>query len=108
MSDQIRCSGCGYNKPTSEEICLRCLATCKVELNNLPHLLIQAGDYLQPGSGGRGSSSGERTIGVNVSALDFVQGADLLHLALDDLLEVPGMSQQAGEGRVHRLAEHQA
>ena len=118
MSDQIRCSGCGYNKPTSEEICLRCLATCKVELNNLPHLLIQAGDYLQPGSGGRGSSSGERTIGVNVSALDFVQGADLLGtlygwqdltrdlLGLEERLTLRGDVQAKVENAVEFLQVH--
>ena len=78
MTDQIRCFGCGYNKPESEVTCLRCLTTCKIELANLPILLRQAGGFLQPGSGGRGSSSGERTIGVNVSALDFVAGHDLL------------------------------
>ena len=78
MTDQIRCYGCNYLKPESEVTCLRCLATCKIELANLPILLRQAEGYLQPGNGGQGSSSGERTIGVNVSALDFVTGHDLL------------------------------
>ena len=78
MTDQIRCYGCNYLKPESEVTCLRCLATCKIELANLPILLRQAEGYLQPGNGGQGSSSGERTIGVNVSALDYVTGHDLL------------------------------
>ena len=33
---------------------------------------------LLPGNGGAGSSSGERTIGVNVSALSFIAGDDIL------------------------------
>ena len=78
MTNQIRCYGCNYLKPESEVTCLRCLATCKIELANLPILLRQAEGYLQPGNGGHGSSSGERTIGVNVSALDYVAGHDLL------------------------------
>ena len=74
----LRCSGCGFPKPESEVTCLRCLTTAKIQLADLPILLRQAEGFLQPGNGGRGSSSGERTIGVNVEALNFITGHDLL------------------------------
>ena len=82
MSDQIRCFGCGYNKPISEVTCLRCLATCKIELANLPILLRQADtdDFLQPkrsGLGG-GSRSGRIPPGHDENTMDYVAGHDLL------------------------------
>ena len=47
-------------------------------LNLIPTFSQMAGECLIPGSGGRGSSSGERTIGINVTALDFNMGSDIL------------------------------
>jgi hypothetical protein len=118
MSNQIRCHGCGYQRPESEVICLRCLTTCKIELANLPILLREAGKHLQPGNGGQGSSSGERTIGVNVSALDFVAGHDLLGtlyawqdltrdlLGLEERLTLRGDVQAKVENAVEFLQVH--
>ena len=79
MTNQIRCYGCNYLKPESEVTCLRCLTTCKIELANLPILLRHASNFLQPGNGGHGSSSNERTIGVNPQALNYVAGHDQLN-----------------------------
>lgn len=80
MKSQIRCYGCGFQRPESEEICLRCLTNCKIELADLPILLRKAGDFLQPTRGGigSGSSSGQIPSGHNDPAMNFVQGADLL------------------------------
>ena len=71
MSDQIRCFGCGFQKPISEVTCLRCLTTCKSELANLPKLHLLASAFLAPGKTSRGSSSNEMTIGISVKALDY-------------------------------------
>lgn len=117
MSNQIRCVGCGYNRPESEITCLRCLTTCKIELANLPILLREAEKFLQPGQSG-GSSSGERTIGVNVSALDFVAGHDLLDvlyswqdlirelLVLEPRLHLRGSVQARVENAVEFIQVH--
>lgn len=46
-------------------------------LTLIPKFSHLAGECLIPGSGGHGSSSGERTIGINVTALDFNMGTFL-------------------------------
>lgn len=58
--DQILCNGCARHLR-------RCLA-------DLPTQLKQARQYLAPSKGGHGTNSGEPTIGVNVTALDWVTG----------------------------------
>jgi hypothetical protein len=47
-------------------------------LRELPNLQFEAGFYLEPGRGGDGSVSAERSIGINVNALDFSMATDLL------------------------------
>ena len=98
--------------------CLRCLTTAKIQLSELPILLREAGEFLQPGNGGRGSSSGERTIGVNVEALNFITGHDILgvlygwqdlirdHLAMHDRLVLLGPVQSKVERAVEFLQVH--
>jgi hypothetical protein len=47
-------------------------------LQEIPELHWQAGYFLQPARTGSGTVSQERSIGVNVNALDFVMATDLL------------------------------
>lgn len=61
-------------------ICPRCANRIHVELDDLMELWTLAHGELLPGGGGHGSSSGERTIGVNLQALNFIAGNDILNL----------------------------
>ena len=60
--------------------CHSCNAKMRQALKELPELQRQAGFYLEPGRSGTGSVSAERSIGVNVNALDFHMGNDLLSI----------------------------
>lgn len=73
------CKNCNRGKCTeSQNICTKChIAFCEA-LTAIPLLAKEAGECLLPGNGGRGSSSGERTIGINVTALDYNMGSDIL------------------------------
>lgn len=59
-------------------LCQRCHARLHAQLDDLAELWSAAHGELLPGNGGQGSSSGERTIGLNVSALSFIAGDDIL------------------------------
>jgi hypothetical protein len=61
-------------------ICPKCVDTCRRQLGELVALHKLAGDamVLLPGNSSRGSKSGERTIGLNTSALSFSQGAEIV------------------------------
>jgi hypothetical protein len=49
-----------------------------VWLTNIPELQYQAGFYIEPGRSGSGAVSAERSIGVNVNALDYSMAIELL------------------------------
>jgi hypothetical protein len=49
-----------------------------VWLTNIPELQYQAGFYIEPGRSGSGTVSAERSIGVNVNALDYSMAIELL------------------------------
>ena len=76
------CATCRFPMDYEEAICPRCVATCKRQLTAIPelHKLASKAQNLLPGNGGRGSQSGIRTIGLNVDALDFSQGQDLMDI----------------------------
>ena len=86
--DTVPCTTCRFPKKSEEKFCPRCVATCKKQLRVLAELHKFAGMSLRPGNGGRGSRSGNRTIGLNVDALDFSQGKELVDILSDwkDLL----------------------
>ena len=50
----------------------------RVTLEDLPVLLFECGIALTPGTGGNGSSGSELSIGVNVAALSWLEGSDVL------------------------------
>lgn len=61
-----------------EVSCGGCIKKVRQALSELPELHWQAGFYLEPSRTGSGTVSAERSIGVNVNALDFVVATDLL------------------------------
>lgn len=58
--------------------CNGCTVKMRKALQEIPELHWQAGYFLQPARTGSGTVSQERSIGVNVNALDFVMATDLL------------------------------
>jgi hypothetical protein len=69
---------CNVCKSEVESECRRCLARMKSVLLELPRLQYEAGFYLEPSRSGSGAVSAERSIGINVNALDFSMATDLL------------------------------
>lgn len=55
--------------------CRKVLITCLVAI---PTLQVLAADHIAPGRSGSGGVSAERSIGVNVNALDYVMARELL------------------------------
>jgi hypothetical protein len=60
--------------------CVVCELKVKSCLVELPALQYEAGHHLAPARTGSGAVSSERSIGINVNALDFSMATDLLHL----------------------------
>lgn len=58
--------------------CPSCYSRMRSVLKELPHLQFEAGFYLEPSRSGSGAVSAERSIGINVNALDFSMATDLL------------------------------
>lgn len=73
----MKCNIC--DKPSKVEgVCYKCQFRISGHLMALPDLQATASDYLRPGRSGNGSVSAERSIGINVSALDFSMATELL------------------------------
>ena len=73
----MNCQLC--DKPSKVEgVCHRCRSKVSLALSALPDLQVTAAQYLSPGRSGNGSVSAERSIGINVSALDFSMATELL------------------------------
>ena len=79
IDTQFSCPLCNF-AINAEGLCIRCHNRMHVQLDDLLELWKAAHDELLPGKGGHGSSSGERTIGLNVAALSFIAGDDILGL----------------------------
>ena len=75
----MQCAICN-RQSKDKAACIRCLARVRAALAELPELHWQAGFFLQPGRTGSGIVSAERSIGINVNALDFVMANDLLSI----------------------------
>jgi hypothetical protein len=61
-----------------EGACVKCRMRIESHLIELPALHHESSDFIAPGKSGNGSISSERSIGVNVSALDFSMATELL------------------------------
>ncbi|NDC49622.1 MAG: hypothetical protein EBZ61_11200, partial [Micrococcales bacterium] len=69
---------CQVCKSEIETECRSCFGRMKAILRELPQLQYEAGFYLEPSRTGSGVVSAERSIGINVNALDFSMATDLL------------------------------
>lgn len=58
--------------------CRSCFGRLRAILKELPQLQFEAGFFLEPSRTGSGAVSAERSIGINVNALDFSMATDLL------------------------------
>lgn len=58
--------------------CKRCAFNLRHQLADLPELQQEAGKHIQPSRTNSGAASAERSIGVNVNALDFSMAKELL------------------------------
>jgi len=74
----FNCAVC--SKKSQQAVCGGCLRKCREMLNSIPQLHIEASGCLEPATGGPSQGSSERSIGINVLALDFVMGLDLLSI----------------------------
>ena len=75
----MQCSIC--NRTVKDKAaCTSCTTKVRQALAEIPDLHWQAGYFLQPARTGSGTVSAERSIGVNVNALDYVVATDLLSI----------------------------
>jgi hypothetical protein len=73
----MNCAICKYNVEL-RQICKKCYSSLKFALTELPELQQGAAGFITPGRSGSGSPSTERSIGLNVNALDYSMGKELL------------------------------
>lgn len=73
----MECTICRRDTVTAGA-CRRCAGKVADSLAELPQLQFQAGFYLEPSRTGGGMATMERSIGINVNALDFSVATDLL------------------------------
>jgi hypothetical protein len=69
---------CQVCKSEIETECRSCFGRIRSILKELPQLQFEAGFYLEPSRTGSGQVTAERSIGINVNALDFSMATDLL------------------------------
>ena len=69
---------CNVCKSEIETECRSCFGRLRTILRELPQLQFEAGFYLEPSRTGSGAVTAERSIGINVNALDFSMATDLL------------------------------
>ena len=72
----MNCNIC--QRPANATTCRRCHSSITSWLGAIPELQYQAGFHIAPGRSGSGTVSAERSIGVNVNALDYSMAIELL------------------------------
>lgn len=78
----MNCNIC--NKPSQNEgACWKCRLKLQSHLIEIPELHASSAEFIAPGQSGSGGVSQERSIGVNVSALDYSAAVDLLAILHD-------------------------
>ena len=75
--NQAICSICN-NTSIQSGLCSRCHNRIHSQLDDLLEFWVGAHSELLPGKSGSGGRSSERTIGLNVAALSFIAGHDIL------------------------------
>jgi len=74
----MECVRCQHKAIEEKLLCRRCESTLKDNLSEIPELQQEAKGFLTPGRTGSGFVSTERSIGFNVSAMDYSMATDLL------------------------------
>ena len=74
----MECVRCQHKAIEEKLLCRRCESTLKDNLSEIPKLQQEAKGFLTPGRTGSGFVSTERSIGFNVSAMDYSMATDLL------------------------------
>lgn len=73
------CTICG-KKTERAGACNKCASKLRNQIAEIPQLHKEAKQFLQPSRTGSGSASAERSIGINVAALDFTMATELLRI----------------------------
>jgi hypothetical protein len=73
----MQCTICD-KKTENPGACTRCATKVRNQIGELPQLHKEARQFLQPSRTGSGTASTERSIGINVAALDFTMATELL------------------------------
>ncbi len=76
----MECKTCQRNVNSEALLCNRCFNNLKDNLSEIPALQSEAKGFLVPGRTGSGSPTSERSIGFNVSAMDYSIASDILPL----------------------------
>jgi hypothetical protein len=74
----MECQLCQHSARDEQYLCRRCENILKENLSDIPTLQSEAKGFLVPGRTGSGSPTTERSIGFNVSALDYSMATDIL------------------------------
>lgn len=79
---KVTCALCAKTRKAdgNATICQHCHQRLRSTIQQIPALWVEAHNCLQPYKGGHGSNTGEPTLGVNLTALDFISGRDILDL----------------------------
>ena len=74
----MECKTCQRSLNGDSFLCKRCYINLKDNLSEIPSLQSEAKAFLVPGRTGSGSPTSERSIGFNVSAMDYSIASDIL------------------------------
>jgi hypothetical protein len=74
----MECQVCQHVARDEQYLCRRCENTLRENLSDIPSLQSEAKGFLVPGRTGSGSPTSERSIGFNVSAMDYSMAVDIL------------------------------
>lgn len=79
----MNCGICDYLTKDEKVLCKKCENTLRSNLEELPQLQADAASFITPSRSGSGAPSTERSIGFNVSALDYSMANELLKILHD-------------------------
>ena len=74
----MNCQICNHHTKEEKLLCNKCESILKDNLSEIPSLQVEAKGFLVPGRTGSGSPTSERSIGFNVSAMDYSMATDIL------------------------------
>jgi len=74
----MECITCQHEVGDERLLCKKCEHNLRDNLSDIPELQSEAKGFLVPGRTGSGSATSERSIGFNVSAMDYSMAVDIL------------------------------